>query len=62
MAQIQKKKKSERPGLKKETLQKALFTSVLTIARELPQENKGKNPDKVCQLIFLIIYPQQQKQ
>ena len=62
MAQIQKKKKSERPGLKKETLQKALFTSVLTIARELPQKNKGKNPDKVCQLAFLISYPQQQKQ
>ena len=25
-------------------------------------KTKGKNPDKVCQLIFLKMYPQQQKQ
>ena len=31
------------------------FASVLN--REKP-ENKGKNPDKMCQLIFLKIYPQ----
>ena len=31
------------------------FTSVLN--REKPK-NEGKNPDKMCQLIFLKIYPQ----
>ena len=53
-----KKKKNGRPGLEKETLQKTLFTSILTIAREIPQKIEGKNPDKMCQLIFLKIYPQ----
>ena len=33
------------------------FTSFLTTAREM-LKNKGKNPDKMCQLIFLKIYPQ----
>ena len=56
------KEKNGRPGLEKETLQKTLFTSVLTIAREIPQKIKGKNPDKMCQLIFLKIHPQQLKQ
>ena len=27
----------------------------------MPKKIKGKNPDKMCQLIFLRIYPQQQK-
>ena len=48
MAQIQKKKKNVRPGLEKNTLQKTFFTSVLTIAREIPKKIKGKNPDKMC--------------
>ena len=61
MTQIQKKKKNGRPVLEKKTLQKTFFTSVLTIAREMAK-TKGKNPDKMCQLIFLKIYPQQQKQ
>ena len=29
---------------------KTFFTSVLTIAREMPK-TKGKNPGKICQLI-----------
>ena len=41
-----KKEKNGRPGLEKETLQKTLFTSVLTIAREIPQKNQRK---KSCQ-------------
>ena len=46
---------------KKKTLQKIFFKSVLTIAREMAK-NIGKNPNKICQLIFLKIYPKQQKQ
>ena len=42
---------------KKKRLFSKNFTSVLTTAREKPK-NKGKNPDKMCQLIFLKIYPQ----
>ena len=42
---------------KKKRLFSKNFTSVLTTAREIPK-NKGKNPDKMCQLIFLKIYPQ----
>ena len=55
MAQRQKMKQNGRPGLEKGTLRKTLFTSVLTIAREIPQKIKRKNPDKICQLIFLKI-------
>ena len=33
---------------KKKTLQKTFFTSVLTIAREIPKKIEGKNPDKMC--------------
>ena len=33
------------------------FKSVLTTTREIPK-NKEKNPDKMCQLIILKIYPQ----
>ena len=33
------------------------FTLVLTTAREIAKD-KGKNPDKMCQLIFLKKYPQ----
>ena len=40
---------------------KRLFKSVLTIAGEMTK-TKGKNPDKMCQLIFLEINPQKQKQ
>ena len=57
-----KKEKNARPGMEKKTLQKTFFTSVLTIARRIPQKIKGQNPDKMCQLIFLKIYPQEQKQ
>ena len=61
MAQIQKKQKIAGQVLKNKTLQETIFTSVLTIVRDISQKN-GKNPDKMCQLIFLKIYPQQQKQ
>ena len=57
-----KKEKNGWPGLEKTTLQKTFFSSVLTIAREIPKKTKGKNADKMCQFIFLKIYPQQQKQ
>ena len=56
MTQIQRKTKNGWTVLEKKTLQKIFFTSVLTIAREM------ENIDKMCQLIFLKIYPQQQKQ
>ena len=36
---------------KKKHLSKTFFTSVLTIAREMPK-TKGKNPDKMSQLIL----------
>ena len=35
-----KKAKNGRPGLEKKTLQKTFFTTVLTIAREIPQKNQ----------------------
>ena len=44
MTQIQKKKKNGRPVLEKKTLQKTFFTSVLTIAREIP---KKKSKEKI---------------
>ena len=40
------KEKDGKPGLEKETLQKELFTSVLIIARQLPQKNQR---EKSCQ-------------
>ena len=40
------KEKNDKPGLEKETLQKALFTSVLIVARQLPQKNQR---EKSCQ-------------
>ena len=44
MAQTQtKKEKKDRPGMEEKTRQKTFFTSVLTIARGIPQKNsKGK--------------------
>ena len=60
MTQIKKKKKRKAKACqfwKKKTF----FISVLTIARETPK-TKVKNPDKMYQLIFLKIYPKQQKQ
>ena len=51
--QIQTNKKWQL-ALEKKTLQKTFFTSVLTIAREMAK-TKGKNTDKMCQLIFLKI-------
>ena len=45
MAQIQKKEKNVRPGLEKNILQKTFFTSVSTVAREIPKKIEGKNPD-----------------
>ena len=38
MTQIKKKKKNGRAGLEKDTLEKTFFTSLLTIAREIPQK------------------------
>ena len=46
MAQRQKMKQNGRPGLEKGTLQKTLFTSVLTIAKEIPQKIKRKSFSK----------------
>ena len=43
MAQIQRLKKNGRSGLEKQTPQKTLFTSVLTIARELPHKNQKES-------------------
>ena len=41
MAQTQtKKEKNDRPGLEEKTRQKTFFTSVLTIARGIPQKNQ----------------------
>ena len=61
MTQIQKKKKKwQASSGKKRLFSKTFFTSVLTIATEMPK-TKGKTPDKMCQLI-LKIYPQKQKQ
>ena len=57
-----KRKKNGRPVLEKKTFQKTFFTSVLTISRKISQKIKGQQADKMCQLIFLKIYPQQQKQ
>ena len=36
---VTKKEKNGMPGQEKDTLQKTLFTSVLTIAREITQKN-----------------------
>ena len=49
--------------MEKKNLQKIFLISVLTITREIPKKKKmkGKNPGNMCQLIFLTIYPQQQK-
>ena len=41
-------KKNVRPGLERKTLWKTFFTSVLTIAREIPKQIEGKNSDKIC--------------
>ena len=41
---------------------KDCLEDILTIAGKIPQKIKRQNPDKMCQLIFLKIYPQQQKQ
>ena len=49
------KKKKARHFCKKDYSVKH-FTSVLNKAREIPK-NKGKNPDKMCQLIFQKMYP-----
>ena len=42
-----KKIKNGRPVLEKRLFSKTFFTSVLTIATEIPK-TKGKNPDKLC--------------
>ena len=59
MTQIKKKKK-KMPGQfwKKILFSKTFFASVLTTAKEMPK-TKGKNPEKMCQLIFQKIYPSQ---
>ena len=43
---------------KKILFSKTFFASVLTTAKEMPK-TKGKNPEKMCQLIFQKIYPSQ---
>ena len=58
MAQIKERQASSG---KKRLFSKTFFSSVLTTAREMPK-TKGKNPDKMCQLIFRKIYPPQWKQ
>ena len=51
-----KKEKNDRPVLEKKALQKTIFTSVLTIARDMAKTNVT-NTGKMChQLIFLKIY------
>ena len=55
MTQIKNKKRHNISGKKDYSVRH--LTSVLTTARAIPK-NKGKNPDKMCQLIFLKIYPQ----
>ena len=40
----------------KRLFSKTFFASVLITAREI-RKTKGKNPDKICQLIFRKIYP-----
>ena len=52
-----KEKKWQSRSGKKDSLE-----DILTIAGKIPQKIKRQNPDKMCQLIFLKIYPQQQKQ
>ena len=39
-----KKEKNGSSGLEKETLQKTLFASALTIAREVPHKNQREKP------------------
>ena len=56
MTQIKTKKRQAISGKKKDFSVRH-FTSVLTTAREIPK-HKWKNLDKMCQLIFLKIYPQ----
>ena len=53
MTQIKNKKKSDHFCKKDYSVRH--ITSALTTARKIPK-NKGKNPDKMCQLIFLKIY------
>ena len=49
--------KKGRPVLEKKRLfSKTFFVSVLTTASEI-RKTKGKNPDKISQLIFRKIYP-----
>ena len=48
-------KKRQASSGKKRLFSKTFFASVLTTAKEMPK-NKGKNSDKMCQLIFWIIY------
>ena len=59
MTQVKNKKRQAISGKKGYSVRH--FTSLLTTARETTK-NKGENSDKMCQLIFLKIYPQQQKQ
>ena len=56
MIQIKNKKKKQAISGEKDYSVRH-FKSVLTTSREIPK-NKGKNPDKMCQLMFLKIYPQ----
>ena len=53
MIQIKNKKRQAISGTKDYSVRN--FTSVLTTAREIP---KRKNPDKMCQLISMKVYPQ----
>ena len=55
MTQVKNKKRQAISGKKGYSVRH--FTSLLTTARETTK-NKGENSDKMCQLIFLKIYPQ----
>ena len=55
MTQIKKKKEREAISGKKGLFGKTFFTSVLTIAREMPK-TKGKNPDKMCDKMRQNLY------
>ena len=55
MIQIKNKNRQAISGKKDYSVRH--YTSVLTTAREIPKNN-GRNPDKMCQLIFLKTYPQ----
>ena len=55
MTQIKNKKKRSAISAKKDYSVRH-FASFLTTPREIPK-NKRKNPEKICHLIFVKIFP-----